>query len=60
MRSQDSRATVFSWPEIPASIRSPRRSRIVVAPQAQPDRRTWMSFPKMIRSPIRGLRQPSG
>jgi hypothetical protein len=35
MRSQDSRAIVFSWPKIPASIHSSRRSRIVVAPQAQ-------------------------
>jgi hypothetical protein len=52
----------------PALIHSPRRSRIVVAEQAQsaidsyehPNRRTWISFSKTARSPIRGRWQPSG
>ena len=54
--------------KIPALIHSSRRSRIVVAPQVQsaidsyeqPNRRTWISFSKMIRSAIRGRWQPSG
>jgi hypothetical protein len=68
MRSQASSAICLSLAKIPALIYSSRRSRIVVAEQAQsaiasyeqPKRRTWMSFPKMTRSPIRGRWQPSG
>jgi hypothetical protein len=36
IRSQDSPAIVSSRAKIPAPVRSPRRSRIVAAPQAQP------------------------
>jgi len=53
---------------IPALVHSSRRSRTVLSEQAQsaiasyeqPNRRTWMSFSKMTRSPIRGRWQPSG
>jgi aryl-alcohol dehydrogenase-like predicted oxidoreductase len=52
--------------KIPASIPSSRRPRIVVAEQAQsaiasweqPNRSTWTSFSKMIRSGILGRWQP--
>ena len=51
----------MSLAKIPALIHSSRRARIVVAEQPQsaiasyeqPNRRTWISFSKMIRSPIR-------
>jgi len=68
LQDQAGDAICLSRAKIPALIHSSRRSRIVVAEQAQsaiasceqPNRRTWTSFSKMIRSGIRCRWHPSG